>query len=43
MAKLRANVWAQREQFTFDYHAERLVRFFRKVIASRRRTNGSSR
>ena len=33
---LRANVWQAREQFTFDYHADRLIAFFRQVIASRR-------
>jgi hypothetical protein len=32
MAQLRENVWAQREQFTFDYHADRLVVFLRQVI-----------
>lgn len=26
------NVWQQREQFTFDYHADRLIAFFREVI-----------
>ena len=34
MAELRANVWRLREQFTFDYHADRLANFFRKVIES---------
>jgi len=32
MAELRANVWRHREKFTFDYHADRLVDFFRRVI-----------
>jgi hypothetical protein len=32
MAELRANVWRHREKFTFDYHADRLVNFFRHVI-----------
>lgn len=32
MARLRANVWALRAQFTFDAHADRLVAFFREVI-----------
>lgn len=36
MAQLRANVWRQREQFTFDHHVGRLVRFFRQVIDNRR-------
>jgi len=33
MERLRANVWAAREQFSFDYHADRLLAFFREVIA----------
>jgi hypothetical protein len=36
IARLRDNVWRQRERFTFDYHADRLVEFFRHVIAHRR-------
>ncbi len=32
MAQLRENVWHQREKFTFDYHADRLIDFFRHVI-----------
>ncbi len=35
MARLRASVWAQREQFTFDAHADRLVAFFREVLRAR--------
>ena len=35
MAALRDNVWRQRGEFTFDGHAERLVRFFREVMARR--------
>jgi glycosyltransferase involved in cell wall biosynthesis len=34
MAQLRKNVWAVREQFTFDSHADRLITFFRTVIAA---------
>lgn len=34
MAALQDSVWRQREQFTFDYHADRLIEFFREVIAS---------
>jgi hypothetical protein len=34
MNHLRHNVWRQREQFTFDYHADRLIDFFRQVIAN---------
>lgn len=30
---LRANFWRQRDQFTFDAHADRLLAFFRTVIA----------
>jgi glycosyltransferase involved in cell wall biosynthesis len=36
MARLRANVWAQREQFCFDEHADRLIAFFRQIIARSR-------
>lgn len=36
MTRLRDNVWRQREQFTFDYHADRLVEFFRQVIGDTR-------
>ena len=36
MAELRANLWRQRMEFTFDYHAERLVEFFRSVIGTAR-------
>ena len=36
MARLRENVWRQRERFTFDYHADRLIEFFRHVIRSHR-------
>jgi hypothetical protein len=32
MARLRRNVWEQRERFTFDYHADALIDFFRQVI-----------
>ena len=37
MDQLRENVWRQREEFTFDFHADRLVRFFRQVIGEKRR------
>ncbi|MDQ4070346.1 MAG: glycosyltransferase [Actinomycetota bacterium] len=30
--RLRANVWRRREEFTFDFHADRLVAFFRQVV-----------
>ncbi|HSJ52194.1 MAG TPA: glycosyltransferase family 2 protein, partial [Anaerolineae bacterium] len=36
MAQLRDNIWRQREQFTFDHHVGRLVRFFRTVIDNKR-------
>lgn len=36
MAALRARVWAQRDVFTFDHHADRLIGFFREVIAAAR-------
>jgi glycosyltransferase involved in cell wall biosynthesis len=35
MAQLRKNVWRQRELFTFDAHADELVRFFRTVIETK--------
>ena len=34
--QLRDNVWRQRDDFTFDAHADRLVGFFREVIDQRR-------
>lgn len=33
MVGLRDNVWRHREHFTFDHHADRLIDFFRHVIA----------
>jgi glycosyltransferase involved in cell wall biosynthesis len=35
MARVQANVWEQRETFTFDAHADRLIKFFRRVISAR--------
>jgi len=35
LGRLRDNVWARRMEFTFDYHADRLIDFFRQVIAAR--------
>ncbi len=35
MDELRANVWRRRMEFTFDHHTDRLVDFFRRVIAAR--------
>lgn len=32
---VRDSVWRQRDQFTFDAHADALIAFFRQVIASR--------
>lgn len=32
MERLRGSVWRQREEFTFDHHADRLVEFFCEVI-----------
>jgi hypothetical protein len=43
MSALRANVWRQRETFTFDHHADRLVAFFREVIASAGRSTRLAR
>jgi len=33
MERVRANVWRERERFTFDFHADALEAFFRTVIA----------
>jgi hypothetical protein len=30
--RLRDNVWIKRKLFTFDYHVDRLVAFFRQVM-----------
>ena len=43
MSRLRANVWAQREQFSFDSHADRLVDFFREVVTRHEESRGSRR
>ncbi len=37
MERLRDSVWRQRDRFTFDNHAERLLAFFREVIVHRAR------
>lgn len=34
--RVRESVWRQRDLFTFDAHADRLIEFFRSVIADRR-------
>lgn len=34
MNAIRESVWARRAEFTFDFHVERLVDFFRKVMAN---------
>ena len=41
MERLRESVWRQRDAFTFDFHAERLVAFFRQVIDARATTRAS--
>jgi glycosyltransferase involved in cell wall biosynthesis len=40
---LRDNVWRQREAFTFDHHAHRLVAFFREVMALRSKASARHR
>jgi hypothetical protein len=35
LASLRKSVWEQRAEFTFDAHVDRLVGFFREVVAAR--------
>ena len=37
MDQLRSNAWQKRDQFTFDYHVQALVEYFRKVIDHQRR------
>lgn len=37
MHRRRENAWRQRDQFSFDAHAEQLIAFFRRVIARRAR------
>lgn len=32
MAQIRESVWQQRDRFTFDYHADELIGFFRQVL-----------
>ncbi|HEV2581701.1 MAG TPA: hypothetical protein VGT44_12680, partial [Ktedonobacteraceae bacterium] len=32
MARLRRNIRRERERFTFDYHADTLIDFFRRMI-----------
>ncbi len=36
LARLAANSWRHRERFTFDWHADRLIAFFREVIEGAR-------
>jgi glycosyltransferase involved in cell wall biosynthesis len=36
MSALRARAWRNRDRFTFDAHVDRLIAFFREVIAARR-------
>lgn len=36
MAEIHGNVWKHRHRFTFDHHADRLIDFFRSVMARRR-------
>ena len=42
MAQLRANVWKHRSRFTFDFHADELIAFFKRVIAERSQAGRSS-
>lgn len=37
LARLRHGLRRQRDQFTFDYHADALIRFFREVVEARSR------
>jgi hypothetical protein len=38
---IRDSVWRQRDQFTFDAHADELIAFFRSVIATASSRHGS--
>jgi hypothetical protein len=42
MDRIRASVWRQRDQFTYDAYADDLIAFFRSVIATASRWNGRS-
>ena len=37
MSELSRNAWRERDRFTFDHHADRLIAFFRRVVESRTR------
>lgn len=43
MQEIRKNVWKKRDRFSFDYHVEDLLSFFRKVIESKKNCNESTR
>jgi len=43
MDQIRENVWRERERFTFDYHAGRLVEFLRKAIANHTKSQSPKR
>ena len=43
MERVRANMWRERERFTFDYHVGGLVEFFRAVIANYRGSGSTGR
>jgi hypothetical protein len=36
MTQMRHNVWAERKRFTFDYHVDDLITFFRTIIERKR-------
>jgi hypothetical protein len=42
LAAIRENVWAQRDDFTFDAHADRLIAFFREVVSATSGQPGSA-
>src|SRR4051794_6118381 len=43
LQRIRDNVWRQRERFTFDHHAARLVVFFREATALAKQTRREER
>jgi glycosyltransferase involved in cell wall biosynthesis len=43
MNEIRNNVWQKRHLFTFDYHADELIDFFKKVIEKSNKTEEKNR
>ncbi len=43
MGRLQTNIWQRREEFTFDFHVDRLVSFFEESIQRRRSYTSSTK